>query len=411
MNATASKWIRLALFNLLLVALAGLILRLKILFPLPWIHHKNLLHAHSHFAFAGWISLFLMSALVGLLSDEKAQKYNRILGLYSISAYGMLLSFPFQGYGAVSIFFSTASVLVGWWFVVLLWKEKGLEKSGGLIVQLCRWSLAFLVLSSFGTFYLAWLMANHINKAELYFGAVYFYLHFQYNGWFLFAVLALLFSRVPVSVQDQLKKPVQLLVWVSIPAFFLSALWMRLPFWMIAVAGFAALIQPVLVVWLVRIVYPAIKASIGSRGLQQIWLLSLLAFCIKILLQSLSVIPGLSSYAFAYRPVVIGYLHLVLLGFVSLFLLGWMIEKKLLLLVEGRLSRWCWLFIIGILITELTLMAQGVSAMFYWAIPHTNELLLVAAFCLFFGILGMNSDSRRIYTSGKAIAFDRLHVQ
>jgi hypothetical protein len=390
MNATASKWIRLALFNLLLVALAGLLLRLKILFPLPWIHHKNLLHAHSHFAFAGWISLFLMSALVGLLPDGIAKKYNRILGLYTITAYGMLLSFPFQGYGAVSIFFSTASVLTGWWFAVILWREKGLDNSGVLIRCLSRWSLVFLVLSSFGTFFLAWLMANHINKAELYFGAVYFYLHFQYNGWFLFAVLALLFSRLPFPVQDQLKKPVQLLAWVSIPAFFLSALWMRLPVWMIALAEFAALLQPMLVVWLVRIVYPAIKASINSRGLRQIWLLSLLAFCIKILLQSLSVLPGLSSYAFAYRPVVIGYLHLVLLGFVSLFLLGWMIEKKLLPLVEGRLSNWCWLFISGILLTEATLMAQGVSAMFYWTIPRTNELLLVAAFCLFIGIFGLN---------------------
>ncbi|MCG7859310.1 hypothetical protein MD537_20200, partial [Flavihumibacter sediminis] len=64
MNATANKWIRLALFNLLLVALAGLVLRLKILLPLPWIHHKHLLHAHSHFAFAGWISLFLMGAII-----------------------------------------------------------------------------------------------------------------------------------------------------------------------------------------------------------------------------------------------------------------------------------------------------------------------------------------------------------
>ncbi|KYP14504.1 hypothetical protein [Flavihumibacter sp. CACIAM 22H1] len=408
MNATASKWIRLALLNLLLVALAGLLLRIKILFPLPWIHHKNLLHAHSHFAFAGWISLFLMSALVGLLPEEKAKKYNRILGLFSISAYGMLLSFPFQGYGAVSIFFSTASVVVGWWFAMVLWKENGLRLAGELILLLSRWSVVFLVLSSFGTFYLAWLMANHINKAELYFGAVYFYLHFQYNGWFLFAVLALLFSRLPVGLQGVLKTPVQLLAWVSIPAYFLSALWMRLPSWMNGAALFAALVQPILVVWLVRILYPVVKASVRSGGLRQIWLLSLLAFCIKVLLQSLSVLPGLSSFAFAYRPVVIGYLHLVLLGFVSLFLLGWMIEKKLLPLIGGRLSNWCWLFIFGIVLTELTLMAQGVSAMFYWAIPHTNELLLLAAGCLFIGILGLNLEAK---LWGKRFSFDRLHVQ
>lgn len=411
MNATANKWIRLALFNLLLVALAGLLLRLKILLPIPWIHHKHLLHAHSHFAFAGWISLFLMGAIIGLLPEQKAKTYNTLLSIYTATAYGMLLSFPFQGYGPISIFFSTASVLAGWWFAYKVWKEELLAKPGQLVFRLIRWSVLFLVLSSLGTFYLAWLMGNHINKAELYFGAVYFYLHFQYNGWFLFGVLALLVSRLSVNTQDRLVKWLIGLAWVSIPAYFLSALWMRLPAWMLTAAWIAALIQPVLVVFMLRIIYPAVKNTIQHKGLQQIWFLSLVAFGIKIFLQSLSVIPGLSSYAFAYRPVVIGYLHLVLLGFVSLFLLGWMMEKNLLPMRRGQLSNWCRLFIAGILLTELTLMAQGITAMFYWAIPHTNEMLLFAAICLFLGIAGMNWESRKLAIAGFPISAGLQHAR
>lgn len=411
MNATATKWIRLALFNLLLVALAGLLLRLKILLPIPWIHHKHLLHAHSHFAFAGWISLFLMGAIIGLLPEQKAKSYKKLLGVYTFTAYGMLLSFPFQGYGPISIFFSTSSVLAGWGVAYKVWREEALANSGRLVFRLIRWSVLFLVLSSLGTFYLAWLMGNHINKAELYFGAVYFYLHFQYNGWFLFGVMALLVSRLSLEAQDGLAKGLVGLAWVSIPAYFLSALWMRLPVWMLTAAWIAALLQPVLVVVILRSVYPAVKNTIQHKGLQQIWFLSLVAFCIKILLQSLSVVPGLSNYAFAYRPVVIGYLHLVLLGFVSLFLLGWMIEKKLLPIPGGQLSNWCRLFIAGILLTELTLMAQGITAMFYWAIPHTNEMLLFAAICLFLGIAGMNWESRRLAISGVPISAGLQHAR
>jgi hypothetical protein len=186
---------------------------------------------------------------------------------------------------------------------------------------------------------------------------------------------------------------------------------MRLPNWMLVSAWIAALLQPIVVILLLRSIYHAVRKTIQQKGLQQLWLLSLFAFCIKILLQSLSVVPGLSSYAFAYRPVVIGYLHLVLLGFVSLFLLGWMMDKKILPMQDGRLSGWCWLFISGILLTELTLMAQGITAMFYWAIPHTNEMLLLAALFLVFGIAGMNWASRRAAVSGFPISVARPHAR
>ena len=112
MNPIGKKWCRIALFNLLLVASAGVLLRLKILTPLTWLNHKYMLHAHSHFAFAGWVSLFLMAAMIGNLPEKFSKGYERILIAYTITAYGMLFSFPFQGYGAVSIIFSTLSVLV-----------------------------------------------------------------------------------------------------------------------------------------------------------------------------------------------------------------------------------------------------------------------------------------------------------
>ncbi len=50
------KWIKICFINLLIVALLGVTLRYKIAFSLPFVDQKHLLHGHSHFAFAGWIT-------------------------------------------------------------------------------------------------------------------------------------------------------------------------------------------------------------------------------------------------------------------------------------------------------------------------------------------------------------------
>src|SRR5690606_8053488 len=47
------------------------------------------------------------------------------------------------------------------------------------------------------------------------------------------------------------------------------------------------------------------------------------AATIKFTLQGLSVIPALSTLSYSFRPIVIGYLHLVLLAVISLFIVGY----------------------------------------------------------------------------------------
>lgn len=121
------------------------------------------------------------------------------------------------------------------------------------------------------------------------------------------------------------------------------------------------------------------------------WVLgfSALALSIKLLLQAGSVIPALSNLAFGFRSIVIGYLHLVLLAVITLFILGYMFSMKQLQITKSALAA-LWIFTAGIFLNELLLMIQGVSAMYYINIPHMNELLLVAALVLFTGLLLLN---------------------
>jgi len=83
-----------------------------------------------------------------------------------------------------------------------------------------------------------------------------------------------------------------------------------------------------------------------------LWRLAGLAWVIKIMLQGLTVIPEVGHFVFGFRPVIIAYLHLVMLVFVSLFMVGFFLQEKLL---DDRPGLWkCGLVIFssGVLLNE-----------------------------------------------------------
>src|SRR2546422_17238 len=125
-----------------------------------------------------------------------------------------------------------------------------------------------------------------------------------------------------------------------IPAYLLSALWLPIPKWayvVVVVAAFSQLGGWILTLQHVREQFSFIQSAITSN-VRWIWLLTCIALSIKLLLQLGSTIPSLSTMAFGFRPIVIGYLHLVLLGIISLFLLGFMIAEKQIPLTNKSLA-------------------------------------------------------------------------
>ena len=393
MNFT-HKWAKQALFNFVILAAVGLLLRYKILFPLPVVDHKHLMHGHSHFAFAGWVSLALYIAIIHLLQPNEIEKkqFNRLLWVHQISSYGMLFTFPFMGYAAPSIAFSTLSILISYWFTILVWRK---IRSLSTITFEKKWLYAALIcniVSSAGTFALAYMMVNKILLQNWYFGAVYFYLHFQYNGWFLFTILGLLFVYLSKWMNAlQIKRSnlfFQLLVISVIPAWFLSMLWMNVPTWMYYAAVAAAVVQLIAVYFFIQILFENRKSILpGLHPMTKwLWIFSGLAFLLKIIMQALSSVQELNKYAFGIRPIVIGFLHLVLLGFVSLFMLGYFFQHQLLFLNKQQAKNGIWLFITGVLLNEFILMLQGIAAISYSDIPYSNYMLLIAAFIMFSGL-------------------------
>jgi hypothetical protein len=394
-----AQWIKIPFLNLLIVSFIGVVLRYKIAFSLPFIDQKFLLHAHSHFAFSGWLSQLLMAFIVQYLQNKNTAliytKYNVLLWVNLISAYGMLLSFPFQGYGAVSITFSTLSVFTGYVFAAMVWKDLNRLIIQNISHYWFKASLVFNVLSSFGAFGLGYMMVNKIASQEWYLAAVYLFLHFQYNGWFFFAAMGLLMQflvdrNLSPSINTA-KKIFWLFCIPAVPAYFLSALWLPIPAWLyaiIVVSAFAQVAGFVLLLLHITKQRRNIIASV-SVPVKWLWILSCIALSIKLLLQAGSVIPSLNMVAYGFRPIVVGYLHLVLLGVLSVFLVGYFLTATH-ALYSNLLKRGLAIFISGIIINELLLLLQGVNAMLYRHILFINELLLAVACIMFTGLLFIN---------------------
>lgn len=393
------RWAFFSLLNFGVLAAVGVLLRYKIILPLPGVHQKNLLHGHSHFAFSGWVGMALFTGIAWVLyryhRGIDLKRYQRIFRLGQISAWGMLLTFPFMGYRWPSIAFSTLSVIFSYAFAIRVWKDTRIAGLPGPLRRWFRAAVVFLVLSTLGTFMLAWLMMQKGVSQEWYIGSVYFFLHFQYNGWFLFAILGFFhffLYGLPVQGADVDRPELfRYLAWATIPAFFLSALWMRLPAWMYGLAVLAALLQLLALVYLAKTIGNGARGS-GARVsvfVRWLWGFALLAFVLKILMQALSVIPSITHFAFGFRPVVIGYLHLVLLGMVSFFLLGFFVHEKLISLEKPLARAGMVLFIVAVVGMETVLMAQGLFSVWYRSLPLANPVLFIFSIGIFAGLLGM----------------------
>ena len=235
MVSFTNKWLRIAFLNLLMVSVLGVTLRYKIAFSLPFVDQKNLLHGHSHFAFSGWITQALMYLLIRQLKHDEQyiilKKYKWILFSNLITALGMLVSFPIQGYGLFAILFSTLSIFVSYWFAIVYNKDLKQQTEKLPSHKWFKAAVFFNALSSIGAFTLAYIMVKKIMIQKLSLLSVYFFLHFQYNGWFFFACMGLLLSVTESYIKDKrLLNNVFLSFFIAcFPAYFLSALWLSLP--------------------------------------------------------------------------------------------------------------------------------------------------------------------------------------
>jgi hypothetical protein len=277
------------------------------------------------------------------------------------------VSFLVQGYGPVSIVFSSLSVGFSYWFAFSYWRD--VRRSGWppVVRSAIGFALFYLVLSSLGPYLLAYSMAHGVRNRAFYYNAIYLYLHFQYNGWFTFGVLALLLWWVfrGSGRNRRNERLARVFVWLlglaCVPAYCLSLLWTAPPVWVWVAAGTGAGLQVaagvVFFVLLVRRRHEWRTSLLPA--VRKLWGLALAAFAIKLVLQMLSVVPSLGMLAFGHRSVIIAYLHLVVLGFVTLALLGFFEAVRLSDVWQRPAHMELVVFASGVVFNEVLLLAQS----------------------------------------------------
>ncbi|MBL0071238.1 MAG: hypothetical protein IPP34_05210 [Bacteroidetes bacterium] len=391
-----------ALFNLAIIAFLGVIMRYKIGFDFPFLNQKNLLHAHSHFAFAGWVSHALMTLLVYRLNKSFSESRRGVMLIYAnlICAYGMLLFFAIQGYGPISLFFSTASILVSWLFALFYFRQQ--DQSAG--APWIKTALIFNIISAAGTFYLAYMMSHKNITQHHYLGSVYYYLHFQYNGWFFFACMGLFtdwLSKV-LPEKELPKYTFPIFALACIPAYFLSVLWVPVSNWIYVLVVVASIAQ--LIAWFLMIRFLLSNKQEIQKHLNPLSGVLLqfagVALTIKLLLQAGSVIPEISKLAFGFRTIVIAYLHLVLLGVISVFLLGYIYLNKL-IRNNKYVRNGIMIFIGGIFLNEMVLLIQGLASFSYTVIPFADVSLLLISSLMLSGLILILAGNLKAETGTK----------
>ncbi|MCJ7756944.1 MAG: hypothetical protein MUP24_02265 [Gillisia sp.] len=385
------SWLLTCLINFLIAALLGLLLRFVFVFPFG-INFRYLTHAHSHVAMLGWVYLMLFSFIVYYFIPKVSKAYSRLFWVTEIAVVGMMLSFPFQGYAAISISFSTLHIFCSYYFFRLVWKDQ----AGNDLPErtLLKASLLFMLLSTIGIWCLGPAVATVGNQSAFFNIAIQFFLHFQFNGWFLFAVLAVFFKILgQLGLKIDLKKFkwfFRLLIFATILTMALPVSWYAFHPLLLWINGLGILFQLAAAVFFIVLLaplWPSFWPQIS--GLTKLMFgFSLICFALKIGMQTTSLFPEIAKLSAQVRNFVIGFIHLLMLGVVTGSLFAFLLQSRF-LIPQSKLLKWgIASFLTGFLSTELLLFIQG--GMFYLGIgiiPQYYLALFVFSAFLAVGIL------------------------
>ena len=388
-----SFWLKFSVFNFLIVALLGVTMRYKILYSMPFLDQKHLQEAHSHFAFYGWITNVIYVLILNYMHKINAQidlkKYEKLIVVNLIASFTMLGAFLYGGYFWASIAGSTVALLCSFVFFFFFVRDaKKIQDFSKL------WFLAglfFAVISSVGVFNLGYMMMSKSATQDLYLASEYYYLHFQYNGFFIFSCIGFLLFSMKQAGSGISEKQNKLIFWLlfvgCVIGYGLSVLWMKMPVSIFAVIVVATIMQTIGAVLL----FVFIKKNWTNLVLKWssmhrfVLLYAGFAFAVKIALQLGSTIPALNQFAFGFRNVVIAYLHLVLLMCIATFLVNQILATHY-FTITNKLLMGFKLLLLGIFLNELILGLMGVFSIKYISIPFANEMLLGVSLLMFASI-------------------------
>lgn len=367
------------LLNFFIAALFGLLLRALFVFPINGATYLYLLHTHSHIALLGWLYLLVYVLFVQVFSikNEREEKfYTRLFWVTQLAVIGMMVTFPFQGYAAPSIAFSTLHILCSYAFVYRLWKNNRTRTNQEKM--LLKTSLFFMLFSTLGVWCLGPAVGMMGKASVFYQVCIQFFLHFQFDGWFMTAFLALLFSFLLQGKEKKMFKPFYWTWCISVILTYALPLSWYVEYSFLHIVNtvgvtmqliaFSLLVKPVLTYW-------KETKEHKSHPLQFLILLAGTCFLLRIVVQFGAVYEGLAESLKGLRSWIVAFIHLNMLGILTGFGLWLLVQsKKLKVNILSKIGSY--LLVIAFLGTESILFLQGYQGLFSTVIINNTMALL-----------------------------------
>lgn len=399
-SITLRRWYFVALGNLLTAALLGCVLRAMFVVELPFIRFKALLHAHSHVAMLGWM---FMAVVVLILRYSDASytsgRVHRWLMAAQVAVVGMLMSFPLEGYGPFSITFSSMHLLLGYVLANHLWRATSNWHARGSRA-LVRMALIYMAISTAGVWAVPVINANGLFGTEIYYWSIQFFLHFQFNGWLWFAALALWSRWAELQGASTPLDGTTVRLWgVSVLlTYALAIAWSERHPAIYLINSIGVLLQ----------LWAGWRTGNAIRHSQQrmhkdvpLWAwrcvtYALIGMGLKVVIQTAVAVPQVATLAFTIRNYVIGFIHLNMLGALSLMffamalLNGWWRSTR----AGTRVG--LTLFTAGVFLTEALLFGQGSAWWLRWGtMPGYYGMLLGASVLIPIGVVFLILNGRK----------------
>src|SRR6187431_1834301 len=142
------RYLKIPLYFFFIAGCIGLLLRWHFVSPVHGLIYPYWLHAHSHIMFLGWVfNVLYLAYVLEFIPSAKHKRYQTLFIVMQVLLLGMLVSFPIQGYGAVSITISTLhTVSVG---IFYAWFFRDTRDNDKIIsLKYARMSLIFFLISA-----------------------------------------------------------------------------------------------------------------------------------------------------------------------------------------------------------------------------------------------------------------------
>jgi len=383
------NWVIISFINFFIASLLGLVLRVAHVYEIPGLEFRKVMYAHFHVSMLGWLYLVIYSIIWSTFIDKSSRSrsiYERFFWLTQASVIGMIFSFSFHGFGVASAVFVGLHLFISYLFVVLVWMDKSRQSSPSEL--LLRTSLLWMLLSTIGVWVVVYLVTGNIRNLVFYHMAIQFFLHFQFNGWFTFIVLAIFYNELEKKGLNFNRRLFMWFFWLLVVSciltYALSVAWSNPHKILFFMNGTGVLVQLAAVFVFMGITKSLLREY--GKGLSPLvrifFILALISFILKILIQSAVVLPQVAVISYTIRQFVVGFVHLTVLGSVSAYIIGLLLDRNV-ISKSSLPGRWgSWLFLSSFIVIEMLLFIQGLFLWFEWGfLPYYYE------FVLFFTVL------------------------